>query len=218
MDGAGRVAERLRETGWRRPRPPLWAGIAAAVAVFAALALMVGPGDIRAPSLPAELSRQPDLYLEDATITQFRPDGTLHYRMHVAEATYFDEGGRAEVAAPVTEFFAGPSSPWRIESARGEVRNVATPSGAVEERADLAGDVVLSRTAQGTSVELRTQALTVYPSRELVRGDQPVMIRRDSGGRTTAAGFEADLASGRIRLFSDADERVSIVVKPTEFE
>lgn len=190
-----------------------------AVAVFAALALMVGPGDIRAPSLPPELARQPDAYLEDGTISQFRADGALHYRMHVERATYFDQGRTAEVTAPVVEFFTPSAAPWRIEAASGEVRNVTAPGGATEERADLEGDVVLSQhAADGTKLALHTQALTLYPAREIVRGDQPVMIERGVGSRTVAAGFEADLATSRIQLFSDADHRVHIVLQPTEFQ
>ena len=217
MDGARKLG---RPTpGWRPPRLPLWAGILIAVAVFAALALMVGPGDIRAPSLPPELARQPDAYLEDGTISQFRADGALHYRMQVERATYFDQGRTAEVTAPVVEFFAPSAPPWRIEAASGEIRNVTTPDGATEERADLEGDVVLSQdAADGMQLALRTQALTLYPVREVVRGDQPVMIERGVGSRTVAAGFEADLATSRIQLFSDADRRVHIVLQPTEFQ
>ena len=207
----GRLTRLL--VGW-----PRWAAIAVAIGAFVALTLYIGPGDIRTPSLPPELARQPDAYLEDATITQFRADGTLHYRMRIDRATYFDQGGTAQLARPVVDFFAPPSPPWRIEAAAGEVRQVATGEG-TEERADLAGDVVLSQVAaDGTRTELRTPALRLYPSRELIRGSQPVMIERGSGNRTTAAGFEADLSSGRIRLFSDADRRVSIVVQPTEFD
>lgn len=212
MDGARSLSAA------RRPlRLPLWTGILLAVGVFAALALMVGPGDVRAPSLPPELARQPDAYLEDGTISQFRPDGALHYRMHVEHATYFDQGRTAEVTAPVVEFFAPSAPPWRIEAASGEIRNVAAPDGATEERADLEGDVVLSQhAADAPHVTLRTQALTLYPAREVVRGDQPVMIERGVGNRTVAAGFEADLATSRIQLFSDADRRVHIVLQPTE--
>ena len=208
----GRLTRRL--VGW-----PRWAAIAVAVGAFVALTLYIGPGDIRAPSLPPELARQPDAYLEDATITQFRADGTLHYRMRIDRATYFDQGGTADVVRPVVDFFAPPAPPWRIEAAAGEIRQVANDAGNEEERADLVGDVVLSQIdADGTRTELRTSALRLYPSRELIRGNQPVMIERGSGNRTTAAGFEADLASGRIRLLSDADRRVAIVVQPTEFD
>ena len=205
--------------GWHQPRLPLWTGILIAVAVFAALALLVGPGDIRAPSLPTELARQPDAYLEDGTISQFRADGALHYRMQVERATYFDRGGTAEVTAPVVEFFVPSAAPWRIEAASGEIRNVTAPGGATEERADLEGDVVLSQeAADGTQLALRTQAVALYPAREVARSDQPVMIERGVGSRTTAAGFEADLATSRIHLFSDADRRVHIVFQPTEFQ
>jgi len=203
----------------RQIRLPLWTGILAAVAVFAALTLTVGPGDIRAPSLPPELARQPDAYLEDGTISQFRPDGALHYRMQVERATYFDEGRTAEVTAPVVDFFATSAPPWRIEAASGEIRNVAGPRGAAEERADLEGNVVLSQdAADGTGLLLRTQALTLYPSRDVALGDQPVTIERGGGSRTVAAGFEADLATSRIQFFSDGDHRVHVVLQPTEFD
>ena len=191
-----------------------------AVAVFAALALMVGPGDIRTPSLPPELARQPNAYLEHGTISQFRVDGALHYRMQVEQAAYFERGRTAEVTAPVVDFFATSSPPWRIEAAHGEIRNVTAPGGgATEERAELEGNVVLSQdAADGTRLVLRTQAVTLYPSREVIRGDQPVMIERDGGSRTAAAGFEADLATSRIQLFSDDDRRVHVVLQPTEFD
>lgn len=216
MDGV-RILGRLTP-GWRPPRLPLWTGILIAVAVFAALALTVGPGDIRAPSLPPELARQPDAYLEDGTISQFRADGALHYRMQVERATYFDQGRTAEVTAPVVEFFAPSAMPWRIEAASGVIRNVTAPGGATEERADLEGDIVLSQDgAYAPQLELRTQVLTLYPAREIARGDQAVMIERGVGSRTVAAGFEADLATSRIQLFSDADRRVHIVLQPTEF-
>lgn len=217
MDGARSVR---RLTPVKRPtRLPLWTGIVTAVAVFAGLALMVGPGDIRTPSPPPELARQPDAYLEDGTISQFRPDGALRYRMQVERATYFDQGRTAEVTAPVVDFFVPSAAPWRIEAASGEIRNVTAPDGATEERADLEGDVVLSKhAADGTRLALHTQALTLYPSREVVRGDQPVMIERGVGSRTTAAGFEADLATSRFDLFSDAGRRVHIVLQPTQFQ
>ena len=205
--------------GQRQPRLPLWTGILMAVAVFAALALMVGPGDIRTPSWPEELARLPDAYLEDGTISQFRADGALRYRMQVERATYFDQGRTAEVAAPVVDYFVPSATPWRIEAASGVIRNVTGVDGTTEERADLEGDVVLSQNgAEGTQLVLRTQAMTLYPSREIVRGDQPVMIERGVGSRTDAAGFEADLATSRIQLFSDADRRVYIVLQPSEFE
>ena len=211
--------DRGRLTRLGRPR---WAGIAVAIGAFVGLTLYIGPGDIRKAALPPELARQPDAYLEDATITQFRTDGALHYRMRIEQATYFggfDEGGTADVVRPIVDFFAPPAPPWRIEAAAGEIRQVATDAGSEEERADLVGDVVLSQVAaDGARTELRTSALRLYPSRELIRGSQPVTIERGSGNRTTAAGFEADLASGRIRLFSDADRRVAIVVQPTEFD
>ena len=194
-------------------------GILIAVAIFAALALTVGPGDIRAPSPPPELARQPDAYLEGGTISQFRADGALHYRMQVERATYFDQGRTAELTAPVVEFFVPAATPWRIEAAAGEIRSVTAPGGATEERADLEGNVVLSQdAADGTQLALRTQALSLYPEREIVRGDQPVMIERGVGSRTVAAGFEADLATSRLQLFSDADRRVHIVLQPTEFQ
>ena len=88
-----------------------------------------------------------------------------------------------------------------------------------EEQADLTGGVRLSQeSADGGRTELRTNALELYPSRELARGDQPVIIERSIGGIASAAGFEADLKSGRIKLFSEADRRVSIVVLPNEFQ
>ena len=216
------LAEQLVSTeggGRSQSRLGLWLTIAIAVGVFAALALLVGPGDIRPTTMPPELASQPDAYLADGTITQFRPDGSLQYRIRVRQATYFDREGRTELTAPDLELHSPDAPPWRVEAASGEVREVVTADGQQEERADLRGGVRLSQeSADGRRTELRTNALELYPSRELARGDQPVMIERSIGGLVRAAGFEADLKSGRIKLFSEANRRVSIVVLPNEFQ
>ena len=233
MDPRTALGPGKRRLAWQASGRPVWLGVGAALAAFLAVALLVGPGDIRAPTLPAELSRQPDAYLRNGTVEQYRPEGTLHYRMRIARAEFFErradaaangaatggaQGATADVESPSLDFYAPPGPPWRIEASAGRIRSVQAPNGGHEERVDLVGDARLTRTeGDGTTLVLRTDALTLYPAREIVRSDQGVSIERGAGSRSFAAGFEADLANGRFRLFSDTDRRVFLVVQPSDF-
>lgn len=203
----------LRDTAKERLRLRVWLVLTSAAGAFALLAFLIGPGDIRPQALPPALAEQPNAYLVDGIIRQYRADGSLHYRLASSHVAYFDDRRLATLTDPVMDLHPTDGPPWRIEAASGEVRTVPGANGGSEEEAALDGGVVLSQTrAGGDHIALRTQSMVVYPERDIARGEQAVMIEREVGGRATAAGFEADLASGRIELHSSAEDRVSIIV------
>ncbi len=196
----------------RRNRTRVRLALTLAAGAFALIAIFIGPGDIRPPGLPDALAEQPNVYLEDGVIEQYRASGALHYRLASSRVSYFDGRGSTTLAGPVMDLHPAAAPPWHVEAASGEVRRVQTAGGGSEEEATLDGGVVLSQTRDGGRLVLRTASVVVYPERDIARGEHGVMIEREVGGRASAAGFEADLASGRIQLFSNAEERVSIVV------
>ena len=205
-------------------RLQFWLATAMAVTGFAAVAFVVGLfADGLSLGLPwradertrTEPSPRPDAHLENATISQFRDDGTLHYRLRVDEATTFDRGRTVELASALMDYFPPDDQTWRIEAPAGTIsEGIGDALGA---RADLAGGVMLSRAAGADAVRLTTEALTLYPARELVRGHQPAVIERGRGGEMRAGRFEVDLTSGRIHMHASADRPVTIVVHPAEF-
>lgn len=204
----------------------LWIPLAA-LAVGFGIALGIGPGE-RAPTPDADREAAPAALLEDSVIEQYRSagaphSGALHYRLRARRIRYFDDAGSsARLDAPALELHVPDAPPWRVEAQSGEIfaAGAAEAGGGMEgraegeERAVLRGSVHLSR-GEGApgrdAMELRTPALTLYPARDLAAGDQGVAIKRRSGGRAEASGFEIDLASGRIKLFSSPARRVAIL-------
>lgn len=212
------VADEHAEAGTADAQPGKtlirWGTVAVVAVGFAAVAVLLVPGELTSSKLPPEFADEPDVYLEDSVITRFRDDGTLHYRLRAERISQFEHGRVARLVAPMLELLEVDAPPWEVESQRGDVFTVARPEGGDEERVELSGEVRLTRDVGGPDfAEMRTEFLVVHPDRRHVRTDQPVMIETYSS-RLAAAGLEADLASRRIELFPSADQRVSIVVEP----
>ena len=203
---------RLLAVGRLRNRTRPWLALVSAGFAFALLAFFIGSGDIRPRAVPDTLAEQPNAYLEGGIIEQYRADGSLHYRLVSGRVAYFDDRRLTKLGEPVFDLHPPDAPPWRIEAASGEVRTVQRPEGGSEEEALLDGGVVLSQTRRGAHIALNAPSMVVYPERDIARSEHGVMIEREVGGRATAAGFEADLATGRIELHSNAEERVSIIV------
>lgn len=204
----------------------MWLTLLAITAGFAAIAFFVAPGENRAPPLPPEFRAEPDVYLEDGVITQYRGDGTLHYRLNVSRAAHFDRDGAdafTEIESPVLELHHSrttpETAPWRMRSQRGVIRSASTDSvdeADVAQEITLLGDVHLRQDrGAGGFTEVRTAALVVYPARQFAKSEQPVMIVTEAGN-ASAASLEADLRSGRMKLVSSTSQRVSIVVQPDQ--
>ena len=87
---AGPVA--TRALSGQLSAPALWLGIGLLIAAFAAVAVLVAPGEIGRPKLPPELAQEPDLYIADGVITQHRVDGGIRYRLRGAAHHAFRHG------------------------------------------------------------------------------------------------------------------------------
>ena len=213
---------------------PTWAVVALIGAGFAMLAIVVQPGE-GARELPAEFATEPDVYIEEGDVMQFRADGSLHYRLRAGRASYFESKAITWLDAPQLELHdASATPPWRLTAHTGEVRTVSTSAsilagatalqgeteaetvdteGDTEEEFTLRGAVRLRQDRDDGFTEVSTEQLVLYPSRQFARADQPVMIATPASS-ATAASLDADLRSGRMRLFSSTHQRVSIVVEP----
>lgn len=212
-----------KRAGRSSARLPLWRTLVVLiVAGFGALALLMRPGERPASSLPPGLAEEPDLYLEDGIVTQYRADGSLDYRLAAERISQFEQprqpGDRlAVLVQPRLALYREDAPTWQVRAAEGTLRQ-APPASGSEERVELRGDVRLVQSGgdgdgQGDAREVRTEALNVYPARQRASTDRPVVLLA-AVGRASAAGLEADLASGQMTLRSAAGQRVSIVVDP----
>lgn len=211
-----RVLRRTR----RASRLPAWAGVALVGAGFAALAIWVQPSDGGDPELPPEFAAEPDAYVEDGDIRQFRPDGSLHFRLRARRISYFEGDTAAELERPELELHDAAGPPWRLTAASGEMRSVPEHRHGVEDSAEggaegeeqvvFRGAVRLRQDRDDGFTEITTEELVLYPQRQLARADQPVAIATPAR-RVTAAGLDANLQSGHMTLFSSPRQRVAIV-------
>ena len=191
-----------------------WGVVVVAVAGFAGISMVLGPSEDDAPALPPELAEDPDALVEGGTITQYRDDGGLDYRLRAESIRHFDDAGRSTLQAPVLELHDANRPAWRMASKTGEVRTASGPAGEVEERIALRGDVSLTQDrGDGAFTRIRTETLAIFPGRRQARSERTAMIETETVD-ARVAGFAVDLASGRLALFSSADQRVSIVVHP----
>ena len=199
----------------KRPLPALWLGIGVATALFAVIALLVAPGEIGEPPLPPELAAEPDVYVEEGRIIQHDAQGGVRYRLRAQHISHFapreDAAGATRIEQLEIEL-PDAVAPWRARADRGEAANVPGQ----EERLRLAGNVELDQERTGGAfTRVRTAALTLLPESRLAKTDQPVTILTESS-RMSASGLEADLASGRMRLFSSKEEQVRVVARNSQ--
>ncbi len=169
-------------------------------------------------ALPPELADEPDLYMEDATITQYQDDGTLKYQLVSAEIRHFEADQLTRLVTPSLKLYSPGKPPWMISSAHGYIRKRALPSGGNEEVVFLRENVLLEqRYDDGQHLKLRCSSMYLYPDRQYAETDQDVMIDTEVG-RTQAIGMQGDLQRGLLNLFSKSDQRVHTIVLPKQFK
>ena len=207
------VADDLKPTRW-------WAWVAAGALLGAAALWLWDP--LAAPlvpeSLPDELADEPDLYMEDALITQFQPNGSMKYQLHSTQIRHFERDNLTRLAAPVLTLHNPDRPPWKIDAAQGYIRRRADEHGAPEEVVFLRRDVGLEqRFEDGRRLRIESPSLYIYPDRQFAETEQAVMIDTEVG-RTTAVGLRGDLQRGLLKLFSSTQQRVHTIVLPGQFK
>jgi lipopolysaccharide export system protein LptC len=152
---------------------------------------------------------EPDLYMLNATISQFNPEGELQHRIAANRFTHFPLTDLTTMKFPALALGrARDSDPWEITSSEGRI---LPSSDYREEIVELWNNVLASRLSNGsTFVNIQTNSLSVYPERDYAETDEPVFIDNQSG-RTTAAGMKAFLDTGKFMFYSTPTHRVTTV-------
>lgn len=196
----------------------VWITTVGAVVVGAVVMFAPAPATDESLALPPELADEPDLYIEDATITQFAEDGNMRYQLVSAQIRHFEREQVTRLTAPVLTLFDATQPPWHISSIDGDIRKRARPSGGEEEVVFLRGEVVLKHTtADGHYITMRSPSIVLYPDRQYAETDQDVMIDT-AVGRTQAAGMKGELQRGLLNLYSKPEQRVHTIVLPNQFK
>ncbi len=203
----------LRSTRW-------WVWAAAAVTLVVAAILLVEPF---APSpgpleLPPELLGEPDLYMEDAIITQYQPDGSMKYQLVSHQIRHFERDGLTRLTAPRLTLHNQTQPPWKVESDHGYVRRRTNDLGEAEETVFLRSNVKLEqRYDDGRRLRLESPSLYIFPDAQYAETEQNVIVDSDIS-RTKGVGLQGNLQSGVLKLFSSAQQRVHTIVLPEQFK
>ena len=154
----------------------------------------------------------PDLYMLNATISQFDSEGELQHRIAANRFTHFPLTDLTTMKFPALVLGrAKGSEPWEITSSEGRI---LPSSDYREEIVELWNNVLASQMIDDSSfVNIQTNSLTVYPERDYVETDEPVFIDNQSG-RTTAAGMKAFLDTGKFLFYSTPKHRVTTIFLP----
>jgi lipopolysaccharide export system protein LptC len=158
------------------------------------------------------LQNDPDMYMLNATITQFDDSGGLQHTINADRFTHFPLTDVTSLKFPNLKLFPDKDNePWDIKAKNGRLLSQSVYR---EEVVELWDDVVaVQQKASGRFINIQTQSLTVYPEREYAETDQKVFIDGNSG-RTSAAGMKAFFQQGRFIFYSKPTERVNTVFLP----
>tara|TARA_B100001964_G_scaffold237555_1_gene301333 strand:- start:6900 stop:7547 length:648 start_codon:yes stop_codon:yes gene_type:complete len=173
--------------------------------------LILEQGDEELPTIPPG-QNDPDLYMLNATITQFDTEGTLQHKIKADRFTHFPLTDVTSLIFPNLQLFSDSGAvPWDIEAKNGRL---LSPSVYREEIVELWDNVLaVQQSAAGHFINIRTQSLTIYPEREYAETDQKVHIDNNSG-RTSAAGMKAFFRLDKFVFYSTPTERVHTIFLP----
>ena len=166
--------------------------------------------DMESPPLMAR--NDPDIYMKNASITQYSDQGERHHKIVAERFTHFPLTNITTLKVPnVTLFSSQDNDPWDIEAEHGRL----LPKVQIREQILELWDQVLAiqKDENGAIITIRTASLTVYPGEDYAETDQTVFIDNNNG-RTTAAGMKAYFDEGRFVFFSDNSERVQTTLLP----
>jgi lipopolysaccharide export system protein LptC len=158
------------------------------------------------------LRNEPDLYMLNATITQFGPEGELQHRIAANRFTHFPLTDVTAMTFPALALGRTRDSDlWEITSSEGRI---LPSSDYREEIVELWSNVLASQSGNGSEfITIETNSLTVYPERDYAETDEPVFIKNQSG-RTTAAAMKASLNTGKFMFYSTPTDRVTTIFLP----
>ena len=170
---------------------------------FGELALNYGVDVDKQVTEPQLSINEPDLYMEDASISQMNKAGRRTSVISAKRFTHYPLTDVTTLQLPSIQLLdVGKQSPWSISSIEGRLLGVSEYR---EEAVELWKTVTAEKITSEGATRLVTETLSVFPDQNLAESDSVVTIlTRDT--KTTAAGvrafFDKDLF-----IFRSSDER-----------
>ncbi|MDK1023300.1 MAG: LPS export ABC transporter periplasmic protein LptC [Gammaproteobacteria bacterium] len=154
----------------------------------------------------------PDLYMINASLTQFDATGKLQHRIRASRFTHYPASDITILTMPDITLYKDDAPPWKIRSKAGRILPDHGDQGS---RLELWDSVLVERTnKEGKFIRIRSENLTVLPALDYAETDQTVIID-DNTSRTTASGMKAYLKPGRFLFYSNEQQRVNTTILPT---
>ena len=149
---------------------------------------------------------QPDLYLLNASISQFNHQGNLDSVIAADKFTHYPLTDVTTLKQPNVRLYSlHNSQPWNIASENGRLLSLSKYR---EEVVELWDGVQAQRFGGNhQTLSFKTENLIVYPGQHLVECDQKVVIS-NANSETTAGGMQARFDIGLFKLQSSQNQRV----------
>ncbi len=183
-------------------------------ALFIALALSVNfVLEESEQSSPGIQRNEPDLYMLNASISQYDQQGRLQHSVNAARFTRFPLTEVTAMISPSIHFGQDDddTKPWQVTSEEGRLLSASSFR---EEVVELWDQVVAARMQTDDQFfRIATESLTVYPQRHYLETDRLVTITSENA-RTSAAGMQAFLDEGRFIFHGTKNNRVTTEFKP----
>lgn len=201
------------------PLGPRLIGFALLGSLVLAAFLFIDPFAVETTPMPTpSTTTEPDLMIDDATITQYRDTGTIRYLLRSPRIEHYQQRELTLLTEPDLELHDDPEPPWHLTARHGTISNASQKSNRGREEVLLEDDVhMIQSYADGRFFELRTPSITIYPEREYAETSQDVTISTHAG-RTRAVGLSGSLDRGLLQLFSDDEQRVHTIILPDQFK
>lgn len=161
-----------------------------------------------------EMARNdPDMYMVNAQVTQFGPNGTKQHELTADRMTHFPLTDVTTLKSPNLKLFSdSPDSPWDIVAVNGRL---LPKSQLQDEKVELWNDVVAVKQEAGDFINIKTRSLTVFPRKDYAETDESVRITNNAGS-TSAGRMKAYLQPGRFEFSSHNGQRVETILLPVD--
>lgn len=194
--------ERSAQTGVRKVslRYQLLAILVLAVAIYVLLESATDE-EVLDISRLLELSAQDyDYFMADVDSIHYTTDGRADYRFRANRVTHYPNPEYSVFESPRFIIYREDDSAWRIESASGRVELDLERN---QERLILTENVIINGiTADGRSITITTDSMTLYPEARSMSTDRDVMLESD-GFTSSSRGLFADLNTNVIRQLAN---------------
>jgi len=127
-------------------------------------------------STPNRHKSQPDIYVTDATFSDYDKNGLLKYHLKTPKALHFPEENVTAITQPNMVVYTNQRVPWRTTSDKGLLKRG-------KKIIYLSGNVVIHQIEQINNPEtiIKTNQLTIFPDRSFADTNQNVTIIRPFG-------------------------------------